>query len=58
LPKLSRWRWPERRWSLTWKREPRKARGQYIDDAATTTKVKAALVQDQSLDGLQIDVET
>jgi osmotically-inducible protein OsmY len=57
VPWLSRWRWPER-WSLTWKREPRKARGQYIDDAATTTKVKAALVQDQSLDGLQIDVET
>jgi osmotically-inducible protein OsmY len=39
-------------------REPRKARGQYIDDAAIITKVKAVLVQDQSLDGLQIGVKT
>jgi osmotically-inducible protein OsmY len=32
--------------------------GQYIDDAAITTKVKAALVKDQSLEGFQIGVET
>jgi len=32
--------------------------GQYVDDATITTKVKAALVQDQSFDGFQIGVET
>jgi osmotically-inducible protein OsmY len=36
----------------------RESTGQYIDDAAITTKVKAALVKDQSLDGFQIGVET
>src|SRR5258708_8778630 len=35
----------------------RESTGQYIDDAAITTKVKAALVKDQSLDGVQIGVE-
>ena len=36
----------------------RESTGQYIDDAAITTKVKAALVKDQSFDGFEISVET
>jgi osmotically-inducible protein OsmY len=36
----------------------RESTGQYVDDAAITTKVKAALVKDQSLAGFQIGVET
>ncbi|HTZ80666.1 MAG TPA: BON domain-containing protein [Stellaceae bacterium] len=32
--------------------------GQYVDSAAITTKVKAALVQDQSLKAFDIHVET
>ncbi|HUN49393.1 MAG TPA: BON domain-containing protein [Stellaceae bacterium] len=32
--------------------------GQYVDSATITTKVKAALVQDQSLKGFDIHVET
>ena len=32
--------------------------GQYVDDATITTKVKTALVRDQSLKGFEIGVET
>jgi hyperosmotically inducible periplasmic protein len=36
----------------------RESTGQYVDDAAITTKVKAALVKDQALKAFQISVET
>jgi len=32
--------------------------GQYVDDSAITTKVKAAIVDDMSLKGFQINVKT
>lgn len=32
--------------------------GEYFDDTGITTKIKASLVQDQSLNGLRISVET
>jgi osmotically-inducible protein OsmY len=32
--------------------------GQYFDDTGITSKIKASLVQEQSLNGLQISVET
>jgi osmotically-inducible protein OsmY len=32
--------------------------GQYVDDSAITAKVKAAIVQDQSLKGFEIHVNT
>lgn len=32
--------------------------GQYIDDAAITTKVKAKLLQDSVTEGLKVDVNT
>lgn len=34
------------------------AAGQYVDDAATTTKVKAAIFNDPSLKSAEINVET
>jgi osmotically-inducible protein OsmY len=36
----------------------RESTGEYIDDAAITTKVKTAIFQDPSLKVFQIDVET
>lgn len=32
--------------------------GQYVDDSVITTKVKAAIVDDQALKGFQINVKT
>ena len=36
----------------------RETPGEYLDDAAITTKVKAALFDDQSLKSMQVSVET
>jgi len=36
----------------------RESSGQYIDDSAITTKVKAAIFNDQSLKAFQINVKT
>ncbi len=36
----------------------RESTGEYVDDAAITTKVKSALLADQGLSGLSISVET
>lgn len=36
----------------------RESTGQYVDDATITTKVKAALIKDQSLAAFKISVET
>jgi len=36
----------------------RESTGQYVDDAAITTKVKTALIRDESLKAFQIGVET
>jgi osmotically-inducible protein OsmY len=36
----------------------RESTGQYVDDGTITAKVKTALVEDQSLKGFQIGVET
>ena len=38
--------------------EGRETAGQYVDDATITTKVKAAIVNDEGLKGMQINVET
>jgi osmotically-inducible protein OsmY len=38
--------------------EGRETAGQYVDDTTLTTKVKAAIVNDQGLKGMQINVET
>ena len=38
--------------------EGQETAGQYAGDSATTTKVKAAIIQEQSLKGFQISVET
>jgi hypothetical protein len=38
--------------------ETQKSTGQYIDDATITTKVKAALIEDSVVSGLEINVET
>lgn len=35
-----------------------KSTGQYIDDAAITTKVKTALFKDAEISGFQVDVDT
>ena len=35
-----------------------KSTGQYIDDAALTTKVKTALFRDDEVSGFQVDVDT
>ncbi len=35
-----------------------KSTGQYIDDAAITTKVKTALFSDDRVSGFQVDVDT
>ncbi len=32
--------------------------GQYIDDAALTTRVKSALFQDETVSGFQVDVDS
>lgn len=36
----------------------RETAGQYVDDTTITTKVKAAILNDQGLKGMQINVET
>lgn len=36
----------------------RQSTGEYVDDAAITAKVKAALVQDEIVKALQVDVTT
>lgn len=38
--------------------EGRETAGQYVDDSTITTKVKAAIVNDEGLKGMQINVET
>lgn len=38
--------------------EGRETAGQYVDDTTITTKVKAAILNDQGLKGMQINVET
>ena len=38
--------------------EGRETAGQYVDDTTITTKVKAAIVNDEGLKGMQINVET
>jgi len=38
--------------------EGRETAGQYVDDSTLTTKVKAAIVNDEGLKGMQINVET
>jgi len=38
--------------------EGRETAGQYVDDTTLTTKVKAAIVNDEGLKGMQINVET
>lgn len=38
--------------------EGRETAGQYVDDSTITTKVKAAILNDQGLKGMQINVET
>jgi osmotically-inducible protein OsmY len=36
----------------------KRSSGEYVDDSVITTKVKAAIIDDQSLKALQINVET
>lgn len=38
--------------------ETRRSAGESVDDATLTTRVKTKLVQDQSLEAFQIDVDT
>jgi len=38
--------------------QKRESTGQYVDDSVITTKVKAAIVDDQALKGFQINVKT
>lgn len=38
--------------------EGQETAGQYVDDATITTKVKAAILNDQGLKGMEINVET
>ncbi|HEX7029614.1 MAG TPA: BON domain-containing protein [Gammaproteobacteria bacterium] len=38
--------------------ESQKSTGEYIDDAAITAKVETALIRDDSLDALDINIET
>ncbi len=38
--------------------EKRESTGQYLDDSAITAKVKAAIIHEESLKVLQIDVKT
>ena len=38
--------------------ETRRSAGESVDDATLTTRVKSRIIQDQSLEALQIDVDT
>lgn len=38
--------------------ETRRSAGESVDDATLTTRVKSRLIQDQSLEAFQIDVDT
>ncbi|HEX6928278.1 MAG TPA: BON domain-containing protein [Gammaproteobacteria bacterium] len=38
--------------------ESQKSTGEYIDDAAITAKVETALIRDDSLDAIDINIET
>lgn len=38
--------------------ESQKSAGEYIDDAAITAKVETALIRDDSLDAIDINIET